>query len=170
MKKLHPLALSFLCAIAFVPTAAFSADLKFAVTPNFFEATPGGQPLGACHGGVVLDKAGNMYVTTDTPRGIVVFSPDGKFVRACGPTRIHGLEIREENGAEVICAARPADHEVIKLKLDGTQEWAIAFPPEAGIYKEAKNFNPISGIGNRGLRGLTRIRRYLRRERLSPIG
>ncbi len=141
---MNRIAVSLLSLIAIGSAPAFSAELKFAIAPNFFEATPGGEPLGACHGGVVLDKAGNMYVTTDTPRGIVVFSPDGKFLRAFGPTRIHGLEIREENGAEVIYGARPADHEVIKLKLDGTQDWSIPFPAEAGIYKEAKNFNPCA--------------------------
>ena len=80
--------------IALASTAVSAAELKYAIVPGFFEQTPGGEPLGACHGGVVLDKAGNIYVTTDTKRGIVVYSPAGKFLRACRPTRIHGLEIR----------------------------------------------------------------------------
>ena len=92
----------------------------------------------------MIDKAGNVYVTTDTKRGIVVFSPDGKFLRAVGPTRIHALEIREEDGVEHIYAARPSDHEVIKLKLNGEQEWSLQFPPEPGIYKDAKGFNPCA--------------------------
>lgn len=141
---MNRIALSLLSVIALGSATALAAELKFAIAPNFFESTPDKQPLGPCHGGLVVDKAGNILVTTDTPRGIVVFSPDGKFLRTFGPARIHGLEIREENGVEVIYAARPADHEVIKLKLDGTQEWAIAFPPEAGIYQEAKNFNPCA--------------------------
>ena len=152
MKYHHPraartmnwIALNILGVIALASSTAFSAELKFTSTANFFEPSPDGQPLGPCHGGLVLDKAGNIYVTTDTKRGIVVFSPDGKFLRAFGPERIHGLEIREENGVEVIYAARPSAHEVIKLKLDGTQEWVINFPPEAGIYQEAKKFNPCA--------------------------
>src|SRR5215211_5122779 len=104
-------ALSVLFALA--STAGFAAELKFAVTPNFFDAMPGNEPLGACHGGAAIDKTGNIYVTTDTKRGIVIFSPQGKFLRAVGPTRIHGLEIREENGVEYIYAARPSAHEVI---------------------------------------------------------
>ena len=127
-----------------VSTKVFAAELRFSAAPNFFDANPGGQPLGACHGGLVIDKAGNMYVTTDTKQGIVVFSPDGKYLRAFGPGKVHGLEIREESGAEVIYGARPSEHEVIKIKLDGTQEWAIKFPAEAGIYKEEKNFNPCA--------------------------
>lgn len=130
--------------IALVATATFAAELKYSIAPDFFEQNPGNQPLGPCHGGVVLDKAGNIYVTTDTERGIVVFSPAGKFLRALGPTRIHALEIREENGAEYIYAARPSDHEVVKLKLSGEAEWAISFPPEAGIYKNADGFKPCA--------------------------
>src|SRR5258708_193744 len=121
--------------IALASTTTFAAELKYSIAPNFFEQNPDNKPLGPCHGGVVIDKAGNIYVSTDTERGVVVFSPDGKFLRAIGPTRIHGLEVREENGTEYIYAARPADHEVIKLSLNGEREWAIEFPKEAGIYK-----------------------------------
>ena len=135
---------TFLSLIALTTTTMFAAELKYAVVPNFFDQQPDSQQLGPCHGGVVVYKKGNIYVTTDTPRGIVVFTPKGKFLRACGPTRIHGLEIRAEKGVEYIYAARPADHEVVKLTLGGEQLWAIHFPPEAGIYKDEKGFNPCA--------------------------
>ncbi|HTL55132.1 MAG TPA: hypothetical protein VL361_05605 [Candidatus Limnocylindrales bacterium] len=122
-----------------------SADeLKYSLTPNFFESNPDHQSLGPCHGGAVIDKAGNIYVSTDTPRGMVVFSPTGKFLRAVGPTRLHALEWREENGVEYIYGARPSDHEVVKLRLDGEREWTIQFPKEAGIYKDAETFKPCA--------------------------
>ena len=133
-----------LLGIALISTAAFASGLKYSITPDFFEKNPDDKPLGPCHGGVVIDKTGNIYVTTDTPRGIVVFSSRGKFLRTVGPTRIHGLEIREENGVEYIYGARPADHEVVKLKLNGEQLWAIHFSQEAGIYKDEKGFNPCA--------------------------
>ena len=133
-----------LLGIALISTAAFASGPKYSITPDFFEKNPDDKPLGPCHGGVVIDKTGNIYVTTDTPRGIVVFSSGGKFLRTVGPTRIHGLEIREENGVEYIYGARPADHEVVKLKLDGEQLWAIHFPQESGIYKDEKGFNPCA--------------------------
>ena len=139
-----------LATLALISTTTFAAELKYSIVPNFFEEKPDQQSLGPCHGGVVLDKAGNIYVTTDTKRGIVVFSPDGKFLRAVGPTRIHALEVREEGGVEYIYAARPSDHEVVKLKLDGERLWTITFPAEARndkeapIYKEAKGFNPCA--------------------------
>src|SRR5690242_4682479 len=99
--------------IALVATVARAEDLKYSPVPNFFENNPDHQSLGPCHGGLVIDKAGTIYVSTDTPRGIVVFSPDGKFLRAVGPTRLHAMELRQENGVEYIYGARPTDHEVI---------------------------------------------------------
>lgn len=141
---MNRIAQTVLGLIAFVSTSTWSAELKYSIAPNFFEKDPDHQPLGPCHGGAVIDKAGNIYVSTDTPRGIVIFSPNGKFLRAAGPTRIHGLEIREENGTEYIYAARPADHEVVKLKLNGEREWTIEYPPEAGIYKDKDGFKPCA--------------------------
>ena len=140
---MNPIARTLLALTALASTV-LAADPKYSIVPNYFDAQPDGQPLGPCHGGLVIDKAGNIYVTTDTKRGIVVFSARGKFLRAVGPTRIHALEVRQEKGGEYIYAARPSDHEVVKLKLDGTQEWSIPFPPEAGIYKDAKGFNPCA--------------------------
>src|SRR5688500_17710139 len=144
MEAMNSISRILLGLIAIATTTAFGAELKYKVDPDFFEAKPGNQPLGACHGGVVIDKAGNMYVTTDTPRGIVVFNSAGKFLRAVGPTRIRALEIREENGTEYIYAARPSEHQVVKLKLDGENVWTLEYPKEAGIFKDAKGFNPCA--------------------------
>lgn len=135
---------SLLAIIVLLSSDAAAAELKFSIAPNFFETKPGGQPIGACHGGVAIDKAGNIHVTTDTTRGILVFSPEGKFLRSFGPAKIHALEIREENGIEAIYAARPSANEVIKLKLDGTQEWSIKYPEESGVCKDATGFKPCA--------------------------
>ncbi len=136
--------LSLLCIPTLFTAHIFAAELKFEIAPNYFDQQPGGQAQGACHGGVVIDKAGNIYVTTDTLRGILVFSPEGKFQRAFGPANIHALEMREENGVEAIYAARPTQHEVIKLKLDGTIEWSIKYPAESNICKDANGFKPCA--------------------------
>src|SRR6185503_19010913 len=101
-QAMNRIATFLLGIIALVSTTALAAELKFSITPNFFEDKPDNHQLGPCHGGAAIDKAGNIYVSTDTPRGIVIFSPGGKFLRAAGPTRIHALEIREENGVEYI--------------------------------------------------------------------
>ena len=141
---MNRIAQSLLGIIALVCTATLAAELKYSIMPDFFEQNPGDKPLGPCHGGAVIDKAGNIYVTTDTDRGTVIFSPAGRFLRAVGPTRIHGLEVREENGVEFIYGARPADHEVVKLRLNGELVWKIHCPQEAGIYKDEKGFNPCA--------------------------
>ncbi|MGZ4965349.1 MAG: 6-bladed beta-propeller [Limisphaerales bacterium] len=141
---MNRIAYLLLCALTLASTASRAAELNFSLAPNFFDHDPDQKPLGPCHGGVVTDKAGHIYVTTDTARGIVVFTSKGKFLRAFGPTRIHGLELRKEGRTEYIYAARPADHEVVKLNLNGETQWTITCPMESGIYKEAKGFNPCA--------------------------
>jgi DNA-binding beta-propeller fold protein YncE len=139
---MNPIGISLLVSI--VAFTGFAAELKYTIVPDFFKSEPAREDFGPCHGGVVIDKAGLIYVTTDTPRGVDVFSADGKFLRSIGPTKIHGLELREENGVEYFYAARPDEHEVVKLNLDGTQVWALHYPTEAGIYKDAKGFKPCA--------------------------
>lgn len=134
--------LAILVALACTP--ALAAELKYSIVPGFFEENPGNKQLGPCHGGAVIDKAGNIYVTTDTERGIVVYSSAGKFLRAVGPTRIHALEIRDEEGTEYLYCARPSDHEVVKLGLDGKEIWSLRYPQESGLYKDEKGFNPCA--------------------------
>lgn len=141
---MNRIAQTLVACVALLSTPAFSAELKFENVPNFFDKDPDNKPLGACHGGVVLDKKGDIYVTTDTTRGIVVYSAEGKYIRSLGPTRIHALEVREENGVEFIYAARPSDHEVVKLKLNGEVVWVIGAPDEAGLYKDGTGFNPCA--------------------------
>jgi hypothetical protein len=124
--------------------SSHAAELRFTYAPNFFEEKPDGESLGPCHGGAAIDKAGNIYVTTDTPRGIVIYSPAGKFLRAVGPSRIHGLELREENGLEFIYAARNSHHHVVKLTLAGEPVWTIEYPAESNLFKDANGFNPCA--------------------------
>jgi len=143
-KHMHHLKPILICLAALMCTSVKAAQLKYSIDPKFFDEMPGGEQLGPCHGGAVIDRAGNIYITTDTPRGIAVFSPKGKFLRAVGPTGIHALEIRKEKGVEHIYAARPNHNEVVKLKLTGETEWTLRYPPEAGIYKDEKGFRPCA--------------------------
>jgi DNA-binding beta-propeller fold protein YncE len=132
-----------LVVLGFAPVQA--AQLNYTIHPNFFESTPAGKAIGACHGGVAIDKAGNIYVTTDTERGILVYDKNGKFVRHFGPSHIHAIELREEAGKEFLFIARPSKHEVAKLRLDGEREWTITTPKESGLYDApGKDFNPCA--------------------------
>ncbi|HWN97412.1 MAG TPA: 6-bladed beta-propeller [Methylomirabilota bacterium] len=125
-------------------TFSATKELKYSIVPNFFDLKPGDQMIGPCHGALLIDKAGNHYVSTDTSRGLLVFSPAGKFIRNFGPSHIHGAEIRNEGGTEFIYAARPSRHEVVKLNMDGTRLWSLTAPMEAGIYKSTNGFNPCA--------------------------
>lgn len=132
-----------------------SAATSFSVVPNYFPAQPDSQSLGPTHGGAAIDRAGNVYVSTDTPRGILVFGPDGKYLRHFGPTAIHGLHLQREADGEYLYAARPSAHEVVKIKTDGTTVWTMTYPKEAKnaagetIYSKAEEFNPTNMVALR---------------------
>ena len=105
---------------------------------------PAGISLGPTHGGVVVDRAGLVYVSSDGPAGILVFAPGGEFLRSIAPelSGIHGLVLREEAGREYLYAAHVKGHQVVKLALDGTVLWTMACPTESGLYPELKDFHP----------------------------
>ena len=75
--------------------------MTFDTVPGWGLGDDGKSVLGSTHGGVVVNKAGNIYCTANA--GVFVFSPDGKLVnRFLGPqyTNIHDIEIRDEDGVE----------------------------------------------------------------------
>ena len=113
---------------------------------------PAGKTLAATHGGAAVDKAGNIYMSSDGPEGIFVFAPDGKLLRTMAPelTNLHGLMIRTEGGKEFIYGAlNKAGGKAVKLSLDGKVEWTIEKPVQSGFYnqpadtkKRAASFSP----------------------------
>src|SRR5256885_8688706 len=81
--------------------------MTFDTVPGWGLLSDGHSALGPCHGGVAIDKGGNIYVSAY--KGVVVFSPNGKVVRSFlgdNYTNIHDLKIREEDGAEYVYGAR----------------------------------------------------------------
>ncbi len=122
---------------------------KYIHVPGYFPAQADSQALGPAHGGAAVDRAGNVYVSTDTPRGILVFGPDGKFLRNFGPSMIHGLHLQREGDADFLYAARPSAHEVQKIKTDGTVVWTMGYPEASGIYTKADEFNPTNVVALR---------------------
>jgi DNA-binding beta-propeller fold protein YncE len=127
------------------PVRSFAQQLvKFTNVPNYFPAQPDNQAIGPAHGGAAVDRAGNIYVSTDSPRGILVFGADGKYLRNFGPNLIHGLYLQREGDSEYLYAARPSAHEVLKIKTDGTTVWTMGYPETSGIYANAGEFNPTN--------------------------
>ena len=105
---------------------------------------PGGAWLGNTHGGIVVDKAGNVYFNTDTDKSICVYSPEGKFLRYFADEfpAIHGMAIREENGEEFIYAAHLRGKQAVKFKLNGTVVWTIGYDAVSDSYSRAGEYNP----------------------------
>ena len=142
---LFSLAILAVCAIA--PLSATAQNSRtFVSVPNYFPDKPDDKLLGPTHGGVAVDRAGNVYMSTDTERGILVFGADGKYLRCFGPTQIHGLFLQKEKDGLFLYAARPNFHEVLKLKTDGTVMWKMGYPEASGVYSKAEEFNPTNMV------------------------
>jgi DNA-binding beta-propeller fold protein YncE len=96
-------------------------------TVHNWGAIPGQDYIGSTHGGVAVDKSGKVYVSTDGPNGIIVYQPDGTFIKTLGEhsRRFHSLVHRVENGKEYLYAA--GGHRVCKLDLDGNIVLSIEY-------------------------------------------
>ncbi len=126
------------------PVRMGSGIMTFDTVPGWGFDEQGRSVLGPTHGGVVIDKAGNIY--TSAKIGVVVFSPDGKVVRRfLGDeySNIHDMEIREEEDGEFIYGARNANAEGIKFNaLTGEMILKMPFPKESGL--DLKKFAPTA--------------------------
>jgi hypothetical protein len=146
-----------LVAAAFVmaPYAASAAEkaqpvrmgagmMTFDTVPGWGLGEDGKSVLGPTHGGVVVDKAGNIY--TSANMGVFVFSPDGKVIRRfIGDeyTNIHDIEIREEADGEFLYGARNVAGEGIKFHSEtGDIVLKLPFPKESGL--DLKKFAPTA--------------------------
>ncbi len=96
------------------------------VVENGWGKIPHNDHIGSTHGGVVVDKAGNVYVSTDGPNGMIVYDGSGKFLRtlAKNSSRYHGLCINQEDGKEYIYGA--ANGHISKFDLTGNIVLKIA--------------------------------------------
>ena len=109
--------------------------MTFDTVPNWGLGEDGKSIIGSTHGGVVIDKSGNIYTTSSL--GIFVFNPDGKLVRKfVGPqySNIHDIEIRSEGNDEFLFGARNANGEGIKLHAEtGDIVLKFGIPAESGL-------------------------------------
>ena len=108
--------------------------MSFDTVPGWGLGPDGRSVLGSTHGGVVVDKPGNVYVSAN--KGLVVFSPDGEVIRSFvgkNYSNMHDIEIREEDGVEYIFAARNNDAEGIKFRAsDGEIVLRLPYPEASG--------------------------------------
>lgn len=101
---------------------------------------PAGKAFGGTHGGIATDKAGNVYVSTQSETGILVYSPQGALIKTIATQypEVHSLVYAEENGEEFFYATvqkgTPTENWFfVKMKTDGSPVLKITAPPEAGF-------------------------------------
>lgn len=101
---------------------------------------PAGTTYGGTHGGIAQDTVGNLYISTQSATGILVYTPDGKLLRTIATQypEVHSIVHAVENGQEVLYTTvqkgTPAENWLfVKMKTDGTVLHKITAPPEAGF-------------------------------------
>lgn len=101
------------------PVRMGSGAMTFDTVPGWGLGEDGKSVLGSTHGGVTVDKSGNIYTTSSL--GIFVFSPEGKVIRRFVGDKynnIHDIEIREEGDAEFLFGARNVAGEGVKIHAE----------------------------------------------------
>ncbi len=94
--------------------------------------------------GVAIDEAGLIYIkhrsTAKEPMdAIVVFDPDGTFVRSFGKEYHgggHGIDIRKDDGEEFLYLSDIKHGIVAKTSLTGEPVWTKGRPQEPGVYDD----------------------------------
>ncbi|MBX3452600.1 MAG: 6-bladed beta-propeller [Planctomycetaceae bacterium] len=126
------------------PVRMGAGEMTFETVPGWGLGEDGKSLIGPTHGGVVIDKAGNIY--TSANMGIFVFTPEGKLLqRFVGDdyTAIHDLEIRAEGDDEFLFGARNNAGEGIKIHAEtGDVVLRLKFPEESGLKLE--KFHPTA--------------------------
>ncbi len=121
-------------------TLTGNGEWTYRVVPDWGKL-PEGKKFGGTHGGISTDKAGNLYVSTQSATGILVYGRDGSLLRMMAPEypEVHSLVYAEEGGQEYFYATvqkgTPRENWLfIKMKTDGTVVQKIVAPPEAGFH------------------------------------
>jgi len=121
------------------PQLTGNGEWTYAVVSGW-GALPAGTTFGGTHGAIAQDKAGNVYVSTQSETGVLVYSPDGRLLRniATAYPEIHSLVFVMEGGQEYLYATvqkgTPRENWLfLKMKTDGTVVLKITAPPEAGF-------------------------------------
>lgn len=101
--------------------------------------------LGATHGGIVFDAAGNVYLNTDSERAVMVFDADGVLLRTFGSEwagGLHGMAVDVEHGREFLWLCHTGQHAVIRATLAGEELFRFGAPEEAGVYDRPDAYRP----------------------------
>lgn len=118
-----------------------SGDFTFDLIVGWGLRPDGSSAVGSTHGGVVIDKKGNIYFSCSN--GVHVFTPDGVKIHSytgLDYRQFHDIEIREEDGEEFIYGAANRRGKGVKFRIpDGKVMLELPFPEESGLdLKELK--------------------------------
>lgn len=108
---------------------------------------PEGMQLGNTHGCIAVDSQGRVYVNTDTENAVIVFAPDGKFLKSWGKDLsggLHGMTLVREGGEELLYLAHTSRHEVLVTSLDGEVKRSLVWPEASGVYQKREEFLPTA--------------------------
>lgn len=103
--------------------------------------------------GVAIDADGLVYIThqgygKDVMDTVVVFDPQGKYVRSFGKQWHgggHGIDVRKEGGEEFLYLSHMTEKgPVVKATLKGEVVWKKETPQEPGVYKGKAVFKPTN--------------------------
>jgi len=116
-----------------------NGEWTYQVVPGW-GTLPSGTTFGGTHGAIAQDKAGQIYVSTQSTTGVLVYDRDGRLIRTIANNypEVHSMVHAEEQGDEFFYATvqkgTPAENWLFaKLRTDGTVALKITAPPEAGF-------------------------------------
>ncbi len=122
---------------------------QYEAVPHWGEL-PDGKIIGPTHGGVVVDdETGLIYLSTDSELSVIVYQPDGKFVKTIAPEcrGFHALAIRKEDGKSVIYGAQLNSNQpplrICKIDTEGKLLLEI---PNASTGDVPGGWNGVTGV------------------------
>ena len=117
---------------------------KYEWISNWAKLPEGMKYVGSTHGNVSIDAKDRVYFNTDTDNAVMVFTPDGKYVKSFAKEfkGAHGMWICKEGDKEVLWLCSLGRSEVAKMTLDGEVLLTIPFPEKSGVYKAKGEYKP----------------------------
>jgi hypothetical protein len=116
-----------------------NGEWAYRVLPDWGHLPPGAT-YGGTHGGIAQDSAGHLYISTQSQTGVLVYTPDGAYVRSIATQypEVHSIVHAREAGEDVLYTTvqkgTPRENWLfVKMKTDGTVLQKITAPPEAGF-------------------------------------
>jgi hypothetical protein len=101
---------------------------------------PAGTAFGGTHGAIASDKAGHVYVSTQSETGVLVYTPDGALQKTIAHEypEVHSIFYAQEGADEFLYTTvqkgTPKENWLfVKMKTDGTVVLKITAPAEPGF-------------------------------------